>query len=85
MTNLLQTNMKAKRLLAYENRLIIKDGILMRNYYGECGQATHHQILIREYFITQLLRAIHGQMGKHSRITKMIKDCRSKYYCPGLA
>ena len=28
---------------------------------------------------------MHGQMGKHPRITKMILEGRSNYYCPGLA
>ena len=83
--HLLQTDPKAKRLLVHENRLIVKDGILMRKYYGECGQVTHHQILIPEHLITELWKAIHGQMGKHPGITKMIQECRSKYYYPGLA
>ena len=82
---LLQTDRKAKRLLVHENRIIVKDRILMRKYYGECGQTTHHQILIPEHLITELLTAIHGQMGKHSGITKMIQECRPKYYYPGLA
>ena len=37
---LLQTDPKARRLLVQENRLIVKDGILIRKYYGECGQVT---------------------------------------------
>ena len=57
----------------------------MRKYYGECGQVTHHQILIPKHLVTELLNAIHGQMGKHPGITKMIQECRSKYYYPGLA
>ena len=48
-------------------------------------QVTHHQILIPEHLIAELLKAIHGQMGKHPRIIKMIQECRSKYYYPGLA
>ena len=83
--HLLQTDPKAKRLLVHENRLIVKDGVLMRKYYGECGQVTHNQILIPEHLITELLKAIHGQLGKHPGITKMIQECRSKYYYPGLA
>ena len=83
--HLLQTNPKAKLLLVHESRLLVKDGILMRKYYGECGQVTHHQILIPEHLITELLKAIHGQMGKHPGITKMIQECRSEYYYPGLA
>ena len=73
--HLLQTDPTAKRLLVHENRLIVKDGILMRKYYGECGQVTHHQILIPEHLITELLKALHGQMGKHPGITKMILEC----------
>ena len=60
------------RLLVHENRLIVKDGVLMRKYYEESGQVTHHQILIPEHLNTELLKAIHGQMGKHPGITKMI-------------
>ena len=83
--NLLQTDSTTKRLLVHENRQIVTDGILMRKYYGDCGQVTHHQILIPEHLITELLKAIHGQMGKHQGITKMIQECRSKYYFLGLA
>ena len=54
----------------------------MRKYYGECGQVTHNQILIPEHMIAELLKPIHGQMGKHPGITKMIQECRSKYYYP---
>ena len=61
--HLLQTDPKAKRLSVHEKRLIVKDGILMRKYNGECGQVTHHQILTPEHLITELLRAIDGQMG----------------------
>ena len=83
--HLLQTDPKAKRLLIHENRLIVKDGILMRKYYREYEQITHHQNLIPEHLIIELLKAIHGQLGQHPGITKMIRESRSKYYCPGLA
>ena len=83
--HLLQTDPKAKRLLVHENRLIVKDGILKRKHYWESGQVTHHQILIPEHLITELLKAIHGQMAMHPGITKMIQECRSKHYYPGLA
>ena len=57
----------------------------MRKIYGECGQVTHQQILIPEHLMTDLVKAIHGQMGKHPGIKKMIQECKSKYYNPGLA
>ena len=78
--HLIQTNTTAKRHLIHENRLIVKDSIPMRKYYGECGQVTHHQLLIPEHLNTELLKAIHGQMGKHPGLTKMIQECKSKYY-----
>ena len=83
--HLLQTDLTAKRLLVHENRLIVINGIPMRKYYGECGQVTHHQTLIPEHLITELLKAIHGRMGKHTGITKMIIECRSKYSHPGIS
>ena len=83
--HLLQIDPKERHLLVHENRLIVKDGIIMRKYYGECGQITHLQILIPEHLITDFLKAFHGQMGKHPRITKMIQECRSNHYYPGLA
>ena len=82
--HLLQTDPTAKRLLVHEIRLIVKDGVQMRKYYGERGQVTHHQIRIPQHLIPKLLRAIYGQMGKHPGITKMIQECRSKYYYPGI-
>ena len=81
----LQTDPNAKRLLVQENRLIVKDGILMRKYYGECRQVTHHQIIIPKQLITEVLKAIHCQVGKQLRTTKMIQECRFKYHYPGLA
>ena len=42
-------------------------------------------MLIPEHLITELLEAIHGQMGKHHGITKKIQERRLNYYYPGLA
>ena len=83
--HLVQTDPKAKRLLFHEYKLKVKDGIVMRKYYGECGPVTHHQILFPEHLITKLLKPIHGQMAKHPGITKMFQESRSKHYCPGIA
>ena len=75
--HLLQTDPNAKRILVHENGLIVKDGKLKQKDCGECEQVTHHHILIPEHLFTELLKAIHGQMGKHPGITKMIQECRS--------
>ena len=64
--HLLQTDPRAKRLIGHEDRLIVKNGILMRKNLGECGEVTHHQKLIPEHLITELLKTKHGQMRKQT-------------------
>ena len=39
----------------------------MRNYYAECGQVTHHQILFPEHLITQLFKSNTRTNGKTPR------------------
>ena len=63
----------------------MKDGVLMRKYYGEDGSVIHNQIIIPKHLVPELLSTLHGKTNKHPGITKMIQECRAKYYFPGLA
>ena len=63
----------------------MKDGVLMRKYYGEVGAVTHHQIIIPKHIISELLSTVHGKTIIQPGITKMIAESRAKYYFPGLA
>ena len=72
-------------LLRHEERIIMKDGVLMRKYYLEDGTITHHQVLLPKHLIPELLSTLHGKINKHPGITKMIQECRTKNYYPGLA
>ena len=83
--HLLKTNPRAQKLLKHETRITIKDGVLMRKYYGECGQTIHHQIILPTQINPELLKTLHGATAKHPGITKMIQECRAKYCHPGLA
>ena len=83
--HLLKTEPRGRNLLRHEERIIVKDGVLMRKYYGEDGTVTHHQILIPKHIVPELLSTLHGKMNKHPGITKMIQESRAKYYYPGLA
>ena len=83
--HLLKTEPRGRNLLRHEERIIVKDGVLMRKYYGEDGTVTHHQILIPKHIVPELLSTLHGKTNKHPGITKMIQECRTKYYYPGLA
>ena len=83
--HLLKTEPRGRNLLRHEERIIVKDGVLMRKYYGEDGTVTHYQILIPKHIVPELLSTLHGKMNKHPGITKMIQESRAKYYYPGLA
>ena len=83
--HLLKTEPRGRNLLRHEERMIMKDGILMRKYYGEDGSVTHNPVVIPKHLVPELLATLHGKTNKHPRITKMIQECRAKYYFTGLA
>ena len=41
---LVVTNSRYKKYKANEDRIILKDGLLFRNYFGETGSIKHYQI-----------------------------------------
>ena len=41
---------------ANEDRIILKDGLLLRKYYGDTGSVKHYQILIPKQLISEVLR-----------------------------
>ena len=57
----------------------------MRKYDREDGTVTHHQIKIPKHSVSELLSTLHGKTNEHLGITKIIHECRAKYYYPGLA
>ena len=63
---------------ANEDRIILKDGLLFRKYYGETGNIKYYQILIPKQLVDEVLRSLHGEFGKHPEITKTISACREK-------
>ena len=46
----------------------MKDGVLMRKYYGEDGTVTHHQIIIPKHIVPEPLSTLRGKRGKHPGI-----------------
>ena len=68
-----------------EDRIILKDGLLFRKYYGETGSVKYYQILIPKQLVNEVLRSLHGEFGKHPGITKAIIAYREKYYYPNVA
>ena len=82
---LLTTDRRFKHYKANEDRIILKDGLLLRKYYGETGSVKYYRILIPKQLNNEVLRSLHGEFGKHPRITKTIIAYREKYYYPKMA
>ena len=79
---LLTTDRQFKHYKANEDRIILKDGLFFRKYYGETGSEKYYQILISKQLVNEVLRSLHGQFGKHPGTTKAIIAFRQKYHYP---
>ena len=79
---LLTTDSRFTHYKANEDRIILKDGLLLRKYYGDTGSVKYYQILIPKHIINEVLRSLHGDFGRHPGITKTIIAYRKKYYYP---
>ena len=82
---LIMTNSRYKNYKAIEDRIILKDGLLYRKYFGETGSVKYYQILIPKQLVKEVLHSLHGEVGKHPGIFKTIIACREKYYFPKMA
>ena len=82
---LIISDSRYKNYKANEDRIIHKDGLLYRKYFGETGSVKYYQILIPKQLVKEVLRSLHGEFGKHPGIFKTIIACREKYYFPKMA
>ena len=82
---LLTTDSRFKHYKANEDRIILKDELLFRKYYGQTGSVKYYQILIPKQLVNEVLRSLHGEFGNHPGITKTIIAYREKYYYPKMA
>ena len=71
---LLTADRRFKHYKANEDRIILKDGLLLRKYYGDTGSVKHYQILIPNQLVYEVFRSLHGDFGKHPGITKTFID-----------
>ena len=69
---LLTKDKRFKHYKANEDRIIIKNGLLFRKYYGETGNIKYNQTQIPKQLVDEVLRSLHGEFGKHPGITKTI-------------
>ena len=79
---LIMTDSQYKNYKANEDRIILKDGLLFRKYYGETGAVKYNQILIPMQLVKEVLRSLHGEFGKLPGIFKTIIAYREKFHFP---
>ena len=79
---LMMTDSRYKKCKANEDRIILKDGPLFRNCFGETVSVKYYQILIPKQLVNEVLRSLHGEFGKHPGLSKTINAYREKYYFP---
>ena len=67
---LLTTGGRFKHYKANEDRIILKDRLLSRKYYGETGSVKYYQILIPKQLFNEVLRSLHGELGNLQELPK---------------
>ena len=82
---LIMTDSRYKIYKANEDRIILKDGLLFRKYFGETGSVKYYQSLMPKQLVNEVLRSLHGEFGKRRGISKTIIAYREKYYFPKMA
>ena len=61
-----------KNYKANEDRIILKDGLMFRKYFGETGSLKNYQILIPKQYVNEVLRSLHGEFVKCPRFAKTV-------------
>ena len=79
------TDSRYKNYKANEDRIILKDGLLFRKYFGETGSVNYYQILIPKILVKEVLHSLHREFGKDPGIYETINAYRQKYYFPKMA
>ena len=58
---------------------------MFRKYFGETDSVKYYQIFIPKQLVNEVLRNLHGEFGKHARISKTIIAYKEKYDFPKMA
>ena len=82
---LIMTDSRCKNYKANEDRIILKDGLLLWKNFGETGSVRYYQILIPKQLVEEVLRSLHGEFGKHPGNYKTIIAYREKNLFPKTA
>ena len=77
---LMITDSRYKNCKANENRIIPKDGVLFRKYFGETDSVKYYQSLIPKQLVNEVPRSLYGEFGKHPGSSKTIIAYREKIF-----
>ena len=83
--NLLHQDARCRHYANNLERVVLKDEILVRQYFDETGNVKYHQILLPQHLLQELLQSFHGTAHKHPGISKMLQEIRQRYYYPSMA
>ena len=64
------TDSRYKNYKANEDRIILKDGLLFRKYFGETGAVKSYQTPIPKQLVKEVLHSLHGEIGKYQEFLK---------------
>ena len=79
------TDRRFRHYKANEDRVILKTGLLLRNYYGETGSVRNYQILVPKQLVSEVVRSLHGGFRRHPGITTTKISYREKFHYPNMA
>ena len=82
---LMMTDSRCKNYKANEDRINLKDGLLIRKYFGETGSVKYYQTLIPKQLVKDVLRSLHVEFGRHPGISKTIIAYGEKDFFPKMA
>ena len=82
---LVTTDSQYKHYKANEDRIVFKDNLIFRKYFGETSSVKYYQILVPKQLVNEVRRSLHGDFGRHPKFTKTINACIEKYYFPKMA
>ena len=77
---LMMTDSRYKNYKANGDRIILKDGLLFRNYFGEKGSVKYYRTLIPKQLVIEVLRSMYGEFGKNPATSKTIIAYMENYY-----
>ena len=81
----MMTDSRYKHYKANEDRINLKDGILFWKCFGGTSSVKYYQNLIAKQLVNEVIRSLHGEVGKHPGIAKTVIAYREKYCFPKMS